>query len=72
MDNLWIALFYATLAGLTIPIGGLLARWESLLPSWLETELRHSVIAFGGGWLRQSRWCLCPRAFTRCPSCRRC
>jgi len=38
-------------AGACIPLGGLLARVERIHPQWLETELRHSVIAFGGGVL---------------------
>lgn len=41
----------ALLAGITIPIGGLLARIEHIRPDWLETEFRHSVISFGGGAL---------------------
>lgn len=32
-------------------LGGLLARVEGILPGWLEEELRHSIIAFGGGIL---------------------
>lgn len=38
-------------AGACILAGGLLARFENIRPRWLETELRHSVIAFGGGVL---------------------
>ena len=38
-------------AGACILIGGVLARFENIRPRWLETELRHSVIAFGGGVL---------------------
>lgn len=34
-----------------MPVGAWLARLEHLLPGWLDTELRHSVIAFGGGAL---------------------
>lgn len=45
------AMVYATLAGVFIPLGGLLARIERIRPLWLETELRHGVIAFGGGAL---------------------
>jgi ZIP family zinc transporter len=32
-------------------VGGLLARVERIRPLWLEQELRHTVIAFGGGIL---------------------
>lgn len=45
------AMVCATLAGLFIPLGGLLARIERIRPLWLESELRHGVIAFGGGAL---------------------
>lgn len=45
------ALLYATLAGAAIPFGALLARVERIQPAWLEEEIRHSVIAFGGGVL---------------------
>ncbi len=38
-------------AGLCMPIGGLLASLEHIHPKWLETELRHFIIAFGGGLL---------------------
>jgi len=34
-----------------IPAGALLARNDRIRPYWLETEFRHSVIAFGGGVL---------------------
>lgn len=51
MSNLASTMLYATLAGATIPLGGLLARIERVHPAWLETEFRHSVIAFGGGVL---------------------
>ena len=39
------------LAGLAMPLGGLLARIERIQPKWLEEEFRHTVTAFGGGVL---------------------
>ncbi len=39
------------LAGVCIPLGGFLARFEKLRPQWLEKEFRHFVVAFGGGIL---------------------
>lgn len=42
-------LVFTTGAGACMVLGGLLARVERIRPAWLETELRHSVIAFGGG-----------------------
>jgi len=42
---------FTTLAGATIPLGAMLACVPSLAPDWLERELRHGVLAFGGGAL---------------------
>ncbi|AKE51424.1 ZIP family metal transporter [Kangiella geojedonensis] len=48
----WLLIVVLTLgAGLSMPLGALLARIEHLHPQWLEQELRHSIIAFGGGAL---------------------
>ena len=44
-------LLFTTASGSCILLGGLLARVESIGPLWLEQELRHSIIAFGGGIL---------------------
>jgi ZIP family zinc transporter len=38
-------------AGACIPLGGLIACVEKIRPAWLENELRHFIIAFGGGIL---------------------
>jgi ZIP family zinc transporter len=46
-----LGLLLATLAGLSIPVGAFLAQAERLLPDWSRTELRHTVIAVGGGAL---------------------
>lgn len=51
MNGLGLALLLSTLGGVTIPIGGALASVEHIRPLWLEHELRHGVIAFGGGVL---------------------
>lgn len=51
MSTLTLALLYATLAGATIPLGGLTARFEPFRRRWIEREFRHGVIAFGGGVL---------------------
>ena len=40
-----------TLAGACMPVGALFARVERFRPQWLEREVRHWVIAFGGGIL---------------------
>ena len=45
------ALIISYLAGATIPAGGALAAIEHIHPRWLELELRHTIIAFGGGAL---------------------
>ena len=44
-------LLFTTFAGSCILVGGLVARIERIRPEWLENELRHSIIAFGGGVL---------------------
>lgn len=51
MDSLLQVLLLTAMAGLAIPVGALLARIENIKSQWLEEELRHSVIAFGGGVL---------------------
>ena len=48
----WIAIIFLSLmAGLSMPLGALLARIESIRPGWLKDESRHAIIAFGGGAL---------------------
>lgn len=44
-------LVLTSLAGACILLGGLVGMIENIRPRWLENELRHSVIAFGGGVL---------------------
>lgn len=51
MDEITKIILYTLCAGACIPLGGLLAYKEKIRPRWLEHELRHSVIAFGGGIL---------------------
>jgi len=51
MDTLPQLLLLGLAAGIAIPIGGWIAKFEHIHPAWLENELRHFVIAFGGGAL---------------------
>ncbi|TQV70207.1 divalent cation transporter [Exilibacterium tricleocarpae] len=51
MEQVYEIIFYASLAGVCIPLGGALAGIERIRPQWLERELRHFVIAFGAGIL---------------------
>ena len=49
-EILYIVLLTAA-AGSCIPLGGAIASIERFRPRWLERELRHFLIAFGGGIL---------------------
>lgn len=51
MNSVWPVLIMTTFAGAAIPAGALLGQLQPLLQRWLDTEFRHSVIAFGGGAL---------------------
>jgi ZIP family zinc transporter len=51
MQQLLVIIVYTSLAGLALPVGGALASIEPLRPRWLDQELRHGVLAFGGGIL---------------------
>ncbi|MGE6570538.1 ZIP family metal transporter [Shewanella vesiculosa] len=51
MSLLLTVLATTLLAGLAMPLGALIARFENVSSEWLEQEFRHSVIAFGGGAL---------------------
>ena len=51
MDPLFVAICFATLAGMTIPLGAALATIASFQSDWLDQEFRHTVVAFGGGAL---------------------
>ncbi|NRA72228.1 MAG: divalent cation transporter [Gammaproteobacteria bacterium] len=47
-----INVIYLTLiAGLAMPLGAILAQIEQIKPRWLDEELKHGIIAFGGGAL---------------------
>ncbi len=50
--NVWLHILGITLLpGLAMPLGALIASREHVHPRWLETELRHAVLAFGAGAL---------------------
>jgi ZIP family zinc transporter len=51
MDPFVQMLLFTTASGSCILVGGVLARVERIRPLWLEQELRHTIIAFGGGIL---------------------
>lgn len=51
MNSLALVLLYTSLAGLAIPVGGLLASREHLRRGHFRQDLLHGVVAFGGGVL---------------------
>jgi len=51
MNDLVQIVVLTLIAGLAIPIGASIASVERISPRWLETEVRHGVMAFGGGAL---------------------
>ncbi len=51
MPEIITIIILTSAAGICIPLGGVIASFEHLLPDWLEQEFRHFVIAFGGGIL---------------------
>lgn len=51
MEDAALIVFYTTAAGACIPVGALLGGVERFRPRWLERDMRHGVIAFGGGVL---------------------
>ena len=68
MDRFVELLLWTTLAGACIPVGAGLAQIEHIRPRWLEEELRHFVIAFGGGVLVGAvAWVLVPEGVERLP-----
>lgn len=44
-------LVMATVAGLAMPLGAVLATYQGIQPKWLEKELRHGILALGAGAL---------------------
>ncbi|MBY5976017.1 divalent cation transporter [Phaeobacter italicus] len=51
MSPLLTAILLAGLAGLSMPLGGLLARWEHISDARLRDGILHAITAFGGGAL---------------------
>ncbi|WP_286235301.1 ZIP family metal transporter [Thalassotalea sediminis] len=51
MDLLATVAIVTLISGLAMPLGALLAKIEDIRPYWLKSELRHGVIALGGGAL---------------------
>ncbi|RTQ99137.1 ZIP family metal transporter [Halomonas nitroreducens] len=51
MDAWQTVVALTLMAGMAMPLGGWIALEERIGPRWLETELRHGIIAFGGGAL---------------------
>ena len=51
MEPIAQLILLTAIAGVAIPVGGLLASIENIQSRWLEEELRHTILAFGGGAL---------------------
>lgn len=51
MSEIAAILFFTIAAGACIPLGGFVASFEHIHSRWMEQELRHFVIALGGGIL---------------------
>ena len=51
MSEIAAILFFTLAAGACIPLGGFVASFEHIRARWLEQELRHFLIAVGGGIL---------------------
>jgi ZIP family zinc transporter len=51
MREIAAILFFTVAAGACIPLGGFIASFEHIRARWLEQELRHFLIAVGGGIL---------------------
>ncbi|MBY6043758.1 ZIP family metal transporter [Phaeobacter italicus] len=51
MSPLLTAILLAGLAGISMPLGGLLARWEHISDARLRDGVLHAITAFGGGAL---------------------
>ena len=51
MNDVVYIIVLTLIAGLAIPLGASIAAVERISPRWLETEVRHGVVAFGGGAL---------------------
>ncbi|MGB2246367.1 MAG: ZIP family metal transporter [Alcanivorax sediminis] len=51
MNPLTLALLLSLAAGLSMAVGALIAVKERIARDWLRQEVRHTVIAFGGGAL---------------------
>lgn len=51
MNEVLTIILLTSAAGACIPIGGAIARITDFHPFWMENELRHFIIAFGGGIL---------------------
>ncbi|MFC5051952.1 ZIP family metal transporter [Rubritalea spongiae] len=51
MNELAQIILLTLFAGIAMPLGAFLASIEKIRPQWLENDLRHGVIAFGGGAL---------------------
>ena len=51
MSEIAAILFFTIAAGACIPLGGFIASFEHIRTRWLEQELRHFLIAVGGGIL---------------------
>ena len=47
MSDLVQIIMLTLIAGLAMPVGAMIAAVERIHPRWLETEVRHSVMAFG-------------------------
>lgn len=69
MESFGTGLILATLAGLSIPVGALLAVLEDRVPGRLHEPVRHTVTAFGGGALFSAiALVLLPEAIDRLPA----